>query len=366
MSAPHELFASCAPGLEPLLEAELGALGALDLDRTPGGVRFRGHRRVIYRVNLESGLATHVLVRVASFVARRFDTLEEQLGKIAWERYLTPGVPRRYRVVAKKSRLVHTGAIAERAANAIAKRLRDEATTDDAGVPVHLRFFRDRVQVSVDTSGAPLHRRGYRLDGGPAPLREDLARALVFASGWSTSTPLVDPLCGTGTIPIEAAFFAQQIAPGHLRSFSFEQTPLLDAPTWAEVREASSTAAREGPTILGRDRDPRAIAASRANAARAGVAARFEEASLSAPLEIDAEGGAIVTHPPFGLRMGGKRDLAPLYRALGAMVPDGWRFALLSADRKLGLRSGRDLRTAFLTDAGGVKVRALVSRSPVA
>lgn len=360
MTAPNSLFAACAPGLEPLLEAELRALGALEPTRERGGVAFRGHRKVIYRVNLESGLATHVLVRVASFHATHFDALERPLAAIEWERWLAPGVGRRLRVTARKSRLNHTGAIAERAEQAIAKRLGD-APDEEAAVPVHVRLFRDRVQVSIDTSGEPLHRRGYRVRSGPAPLREDLARALVMASGWDPRTPLVDPLCGTGTIPIEAALFAQQIPPGRLRSFAFERTPLFDATTWQAVREAAEAHVREGPPVLGRDRDPSALAASRENADRAGVTISLSEAPLSEPIATDAPAGAVVTHPPFGKRVSKDRDLVPLYRALRAVVPPGWRLALLTADRRTGMRAGADLKTVFLTDAGGLKVRALVA-----
>jgi len=360
MTAPHSLFASCAPGLEPLLEAELGALGALDPTREAGGVAFRGHRKVIYRVNLEGGLATHVLVRVAAFHATHFEALERELDAVDWARWLSPGVARRLRVTARKSRLHHTGAIAERAERAIAKRLGDAPDGDDA-VPVHLRLFRDRVQVSIDTSGEPLHRRGYRIRGGPAPLREDLARALVMASGWDPRTPLVDPLCGTGTIPIEAALFARQIAPGRLRSFAFERTPLFDATTWQAVRDAAEVGILDGPPILGRDRNPDAIEASRENAERAGVTLELDQATLSTPIALDAPAGAVVTHPPFGKRVSRNRDLEPLYRALGALVPTGWRLALLTADRKVGMRAGSTLKTAFLTDAGGLKVRALVA-----
>lgn len=359
MTAPLALFAACAPGLEPLLEAELTALGGLAPEPARGGVSFRGHRRVLYRANLVSGLATHVLARVASFVAPGFDALERELARIAWEEWLTPGVPRAVRASAHKSRLHHTGAIAERALAAIAARLGDSPPEGEDPVPIAIRLVRDRAQVSLDTSGAPLHRRGYRTTSGRAPLREDLARALVIASGWDRRSPLVDPLCGVGTIPIEAALLAEGRPPGGRRAFAFERTPLLDATAWAEVRAAAEAAVREGPPILGRDRDPAAIDASRANAANAGVRASFEVAALSVPITL-AGPGAIVTHPPFGRRLDADRDLGPLYRALGAAVPEGWSLAILTADRRLGMRAGAALRTAFLTDAGGLKVRALV------
>jgi len=361
MSAPQELFASCAPGLEPLLAAELRGLGALTPEETPGGVIFRGHRRAMYRANLESGLATHVLLRVASFVARRFEVLERELYAIHWEELLTPGTGRVFRVSSKKSRLLHTGAIEERAQVAIAKRLGDADDDDEAPIPIHIRLVKDRVQVSIDTSGAALHRRGYRIHGGAAPLREDLARALVIASGWDRASPLLDPLCGTGTIPIEAAMLAARMPPGGRRSFAFQRTKLLHEPTWASVRANAEEARQtvDDLLIVGRDRDPTAVEASRQNAARAGVKVSVSQANLSAPFETDARVGAVVTHPPFGRRMSASRDLGPLYRALGAVVPEGWRLALMAADRKLGLRANPRLRTAFLTDAGGIKVRAL-------
>ncbi|MBX3270686.1 MAG: RNA methyltransferase [Sandaracinaceae bacterium] len=364
MSAPLDLFAACAPGLEPLLAAELAALGALDARPLAGGVAFRGHRRVLYRANLECGLATHVLVRLARFGADRFEALEAELAALPWERWLLPGAPRRVRASAHKSRLHHTGAIVERAERAIALRLGDAPQDDEErAVPIALRLVRDEVHVSLDTSGAPLHRRGYRTTSGPAPLREDLARALVIVSGWDRASPLVDPLSGIGTIPIEAALYAEGRAPGAGRAFAFERTALLDEASWARVREASAAARREAPPILGRDADPRAIAASEANAARAGVTVRFEVATLRAAPALDAPRGAVVTHPPFGKRLGAGEDLAPLYRALGACAPRGWALAILTADRRLGMRAGQDLATAFLTDAGGLKVRALVRRS---
>ncbi len=214
------------------------------------------------------------------------------------------------------------------------------------------------MQVSIDTSGAPLHRRGYRTTSGPAPLREDLARALVIASGWDRRAPLVDPMCGVGTIPIEAALLAGRRPPNAGRAFAFERTPLLDPPSWAAVRAAAEARATSIPTILGRDRDAAAIEASRANAARAGVDPRFEVGPLSAPFGLDAPAGAVVTHPPFGHRMDGDRDLAPLYRALGAAVPAGWSLALLCPDRALARRADPRVAAAFTTDAGGLKVTA--------
>lgn len=364
------MFASCAPGLEAMLAAELATLGALEPRAVAGGVELRGHRRVIYRVNLESGLATHLLVRVASFVADRFDALEHALAAIEWERWLVPGVPRVVRATAQKSRLHHTGALIERATAAIAARLGDDPRGgEESAVPIAIRMERDRALVSIDTSGAPLHRRGYRVRTTAAPLREDLARALVVASGWDPATPLVDPMCGSGTIAIEAAGLARRLPPGRLRGFAFERTALHDEASWRSVREAALERAlgRVPAPILASDRDETAVEAARQNADRAGVASdvalsveSVSELDLSA---VSSGAGALIANPPYGHRLGDAGRLAPLYRALGRRASElpGFRVAILTSERRLGMLVSSALRTAFVTKSGGLSVRALVS-----
>ncbi len=367
MSAPASIFASCAPGLEPLLAAELAGLGALEPRSVPGGVELRGHRRVIYRANLESGLATHVLVRIASFPAGDFRALEHGLGAIEWERWLSPGVPRAVRATASKSRLHHTGAIAERCERAIASRL-GEAREGGDPVPIVLRMERDLATISLDTSGAPLHRRGYRLRTTAAPLREDLARALVIASGWDRASPLVDPMCGSGTIPIEAASLARGLPPGRARRFALERTALFDRDAWESVRsEAMGRALAEAPPILASDRDAAAIEAARENAQRAGVErdVAFEVRSaseLAIPEALRGGAGALIANPPSGRRLGEADRLAPLYRALGRRASElpSWNLAILTSERRLGMLVSSELRTAFVTKSGGLSVRALV------
>ncbi len=371
MTAPLSLFASCAPGLEPLLASELAALGALSPRVVPGGVAMQGHRRLVYRVNLESGLASHVLVRVGAVEAERFDTLTRALGTLPWERFLLPGVGRAVRAAASKSRLHHSGALEERALRAIADRLGDGlADPDPEGVPIALRMVRDRATLSVDTSGVPLHRRGYRLAVSAAPLREDLARALLVASGWDATTPLVDPFCGAGTLAIEGIALARRLAPGRQRTFAFERTPLMHEPTWTDVRAQAEAAARgRAPApVLASDRDPAALEATHANAARAGVAddlaacvATVSELDL-APVA-DAPTGLLVANPPYGHRLGNADALAPLYRTLGRRareLPPGWTVAVVTSERRLGMLVSPRLRAAFLTDSGGLRVRALV------
>lgn len=367
-------FAASAPGLEPLLEREVRAIGAREVAAVAGGVDFEGDAETMMRANLELGLASHVLVRIADLRARAFGELVRKVGAIPWEAWLDPDVPLRVRATARTSRLHHTGAIEERVRLGIAEALGAEppaaATTDADAVAIHARFARDVCTISLDTSGAPLHRRGYRLDTGKAPLREDLARALVVVSGWDAETALFDPMCGSGTIPIEAALLARRIAPGVRRSFAFERTRLFDAALHARVRAEARTRERaHAPSVIwASDRDAAAAESARRNAERAGVAGdlRIAVAPLGrAPMLDDApERGALVTNPPYGQRLGDASSLRRLYRALGEIARErlpGFRVAFAGSDRRLAHATGLPLRTAVLTDSGGLKLRFFVA-----
>ncbi len=185
------LFVACAPGLEPLLAAEMSPLAA-EVERVAGGVVARGDVDTVYRLNLELGLASHVLVRLADFEARTFGQLVHHTAEVPWREWLTPDVPLRLRATARSSRLFHTGAIEERVRLGIERRLDTTLrppAPGEAHQVVQARLADDRCVLSLDTSGEPLHRRGYRLAGGKAPLREDLARALVCVSGWDSREP---------------------------------------------------------------------------------------------------------------------------------------------------------------------------------
>ena len=242
------------------------------------------------------------------------------------------------RVTCRKSRLYHSDAVAERvlaaiarvappgvnveapASNAVAE-LDEESPEQPTSAQLFVvRIVDDEVEISADSSGDLLHRRGYRREVGKAPLRETLAAAMVLASGWRRNEPLLDPLCGSGTIPIEAALIARNVAPGIGRNFQFMQWPTFDARGWSEIvgeaRAAVTTAAID---VRGSDRDAGAITAAKRNAERAGVddALNFSTVSLSESLaELDDAGrapGWILTNPPYGVRVGDDRDLRDLY-----------------------------------------------------
>lgn len=366
------LFVGAAPGLEPRLADEARALGLAGSEPrvVAGGIELDGDRTTLYRANLELGLATQVRLRLGRFHAAHFSELVRRASELPWERWLSPGAHVRFRSTAQRSRLHHTGAIDERVAEAIAARLGGPVIVADGEEDValvHARFERDEVTLSLDTSGAPLHRRGYRLATAKAPLREDLARALVITSGWDRRSPLVDPMAGSGTIAIEAAMLARGIAPGRARRFAFEDAPTHDAALLSRLRDESDERAGVGsgspdasPRILARDRDEGAVTAARANAERVGVTLEHAVAPLSEPFAIDTDEGALVTNPPWGVRVARDRDLRPLYDRLGALIdalPPRWEVGVVAANAELVRRAHMPLRSALLTDAGGTKVR---------
>jgi putative N6-adenine-specific DNA methylase len=376
----YDLFAICAPGLEDVLEAEMRALGLAVGKRDVGGIAFAGGSSALFRANLWLRSATRIIVRVGEFHARLFDELERHARKLEWTRFLASGQPVRLRVSTSKSRLYHTGAVAQRIAEAMEKSTGAAPTVasgagddEDAGeVPmVIVRLFRDRCTVSIDSSGALLHRRGYRLATAKAPLRETLAATLVLASRWDARTPLLDPLCGAGTIPIEGALLARRIPPGLSRRFAFMEWPGFHAPTWDRVvDEARAQILPFAPApIMGSDRDAGAVTAARANAKRAGVEAdiELEEKVISRITPPAGEvAGAIVTNPPYGVRVGDRDALRNLYAQLGNVARErfrGWSVTVLSADLRLEGQIGGKLETLLQTKNGGIPVRAVRSTS---
>lgn len=388
MPAPtHRCFAVTAPGVEGITAAELAALGIAPLATEPGGVEFEATRTQLYAANLELRTAGRVTVRLAEFPARAFYELERKARRLPWEQFVQAGSPIRFRVTAKKSRLYHADAIAERL-HAVAggvtgsgereagigseARIGEEGPEEiDSGAQLFIvRVARDIVSISADSSGALLHRRGYRQASGKAPLRETLAAAILLGARYDGAVPLVDPFCGSGTIPIEAALLARRIAPGLDRSFAFEKWPDFDAAEWsglkARARERTLPAAPEA--ILGSDRDAGVIAAATANAERAGVARdivfRIEAVSGVQP---PAAAGLLATNPPYGIRIGQTGDLRDLYARLGALVRErwaGWTVATLVAGPMPEREMGLPLTPVWESNNGGIPVRLLIRGRP--
>ena len=308
-------------------------------------------------------------MRLGSFHARALGELERKLGLLPWGTWLASGTLVQARVSCHKSRLYHQKAIAERVVRASGCAAAPPAGPDGEPDPgtqlVVVRVLRDEVTVSLDSSGALLHRRGYRLETAKAPLRETLAAALLLAGGWDPDTPLVDPMCGSGTIAIEAALLARRIAPGAGRGFRFRHWRPWDDAAWAPLLAAAGAAERpRAPAeIVASDRDAGAMRAARANAERAGVAAdiRFVTRAVS-DLEPQAGPGQRVSNPPYGVRVSEGRELRDLFARIGQLCRDrlpAFGVTLLVPEAPLERATGLSFRELFRTQNGGLLVRAV-------
>ncbi len=373
-------FASCAPGLEPWLEREIRELemGSVAKESSPtkivqdvGGVRFEGDQLTLAHALLGLGLAARLLIRIATFQVTELSNLDQYVGRLSWTGWLKRDVPRTIRATAKKSRLYHSGAIEQRVMQAITRRMKDnpppvDVETIDQAASLVVRMDNDVCTISLDASGQPLHRRGYRLNPAHAPLREDLARAVVLASAWDRKRPLVDPMCGSGTLLIEAAMLASNWPPGMNRRFGIEPTALADRVCMDEVKHDRMTRVQPmSALILGSDRDERAIAAANENLSGLGFSIQLATQPLGAT-ELPHEPLSIVTNPPWGGRVSTDQYLNPLYHSLGDLrrrATKGSSLTLVTSRRELAYKTGIPLRSAFLTDAGGTKVNAFVEES---
>jgi putative N6-adenine-specific DNA methylase len=378
----HDCLAVCPPGLEPLLADELRSLSLRPSREIHGGVPFRATDRELYLANAWTRLATRIVVRAGTFVARSFADLERRGADLPWPAFLAPGISPVFRVSSTGSTLYHTDAIAERLHRVTGTEPlpagSPEATDPERVQLVVVRVARDKVTVSFDSSGDSLHRRGWRQEVAKAPLRETLAAAMVRAAGWSGSVPFVDPMCGSGTIAIEAALAAAGLAPGAHRSFAFQRWPSFKPGTWASVNagitaaERATERRRAVAPILAADRDEGAARAAAANAERAGVAdlVVVRAGALSVTAAAVARGldrpGLVLTNPPYGERVGGSgrhNDLRDLYASIGGALRGplaGWSLGLLVADRSLAAQTGLSFEERFATSNGGIPVSFLL------
>lgn len=376
-----ECYAIVAPGLEALALAEARALG-IEAIAEDGGIAWTGDAHSALLANMSLRIASRVVVRLARFEARSFAELERHARRIAWSRVLRAGDAVRFRVTCKKSRLYHSDAVAQRLADAVMRTLPgvraeggsvedDEMGEEEDVTLIIVRLMRDWCTVSADSSGALLHRRGYRLATAKAPLRETIAAAMLAAAEWDGVSALVDPLCGSGTIPIEAALQARRIAPGAHRTFAMERWPGMSITLGERVRAELATRmlATSAAMIVGSDRDAGAIAAATSNAERAGVTADLTLAvrSVSAAVFPEAGKGWIVTNPPYGVRVGESDRVRDLWAQFGTVLRErapGWRVALLSPDPALERQLKIPLRVAATTSNGGIPVRLMVGDVP--
>jgi 23S rRNA (guanine2445-N2)-methyltransferase / 23S rRNA (guanine2069-N7)-methyltransferase len=321
-AAPFHLIATAASGTEAVVKRELEALGYAARTVSPGRLLFRGDASAICRTNLWLRVGERVLIQMRTFAATDFGTLFDVTAAVAWEEWLTRDAEFPVSGRSHRSQLSSVPACQKIVKKAIVERLRRAHRTDDlpetgprCAIEVSLRD--DIATLTLDTTGVGLHKRGYRRLVGEAQLRETLAAAMVKLSYWRPGRVLVDPFCGTGTIPIEAALIGRNIAPGINREFTAESWPALDARIWKQAREDARDQQRPPLTerLLGYDTDSDVLSLARYHAEQAGVAAdiHWQQRQFS-ELRSKADYGCIITNPPYGERMGDDAEIIALYR----------------------------------------------------
>lgn len=353
----NHYFAICPRGLETLLQDELAALGATELKITHGGVHFAGDWAVCYRANLESRLATRILWHLVTGPYTREDDIYRLAVRQLWPNHFS--VANTFRVVttAIKCPLKSLDFVTLRVKDAVCDRFREDAgerpniDTRYPDVSVHVFLTADRCTLYLDTSGQPLWQRGFRRASVDAPVKENLAAGILKLSGWQPDTPLVDPMCGSGTFLLEAVQMALDRAPGLDRHFGFERLKKFDTALWTQIRTAALARVKNPAQldIRGSDHDERAVRAARRNLEEAGFSqwVRVDTADLL-ELSAPAPAGTLVANPPYGERLGEQEELAAFYPQLGAALKRhwaGWNCFFFTADLRLpklmGLKPSR-------------------------
>ena len=329
-----------------MLLDEIRNLGGSKASAVPGGVLFAGDWTTCYRVNFWSRIASRVLWRIGEFDYKNEHDVYAAAKALDWPRYFNAERTLRVNVTAQKSPLKSLEFATLRIKDALCDRFRDDLgrrpDIDRANpeVRVHAFFEGTHATLYLDTSGEPLFKRGWRHGVADAPLRENLAAGIIMLSGWTAAEPLLDPMCGGGTLLVEAAAMARGRAPGAKRSFGFQNLSAFQ-PERFEAVKAEEKKAEKQPTlqIYGSDSDPKALNAARRNLAEAGVERwvtleRSDILERSAP----AAAGVMVANPPYGERMGSAEELAVFYPRLGDALKKkfaGWRCYVFTADLRL-------------------------------
>jgi 23S rRNA (guanine2445-N2)-methyltransferase / 23S rRNA (guanine2069-N7)-methyltransferase len=343
------LFATTARGTEELLAEELTELGAAKVRRDRGGVRFFANLNEAMRVLLWSRIAMRVLYPVGQGKAEGAQGLYQATYAIPWEEHLTARSTFAVDAAVKDTEHTHSGFVALKIKDAIADRLRDKLGARPDVDPRHpvvavvAHLAGNELDLSLDLAGAPLHRRGYRAHATPAPLKETLAASMLRAARYRGEEPLLDPMCGSGTLLIEGGLIATRSAPGLGRAFAVERWPMLGQEASAildELRREARAQRRRAPCpIVGFDWDPEALDAARRNVRAAGLSAEIQlgEADATGPFEVPKTPGLLATNPPYGERLkggGGQQGMKTFYFKLGERLRalEGWRLAVLAGN----------------------------------
>ena len=359
-----EFTATCPKGLEGLLAQELRQLGAEDMREQPAAVHFRGPLALAYRCCLWSRLANRILLRLAQEHINDAEGLYQAVASIPWEAHINPSGKLWLQFSGTNREIRNSQFGAQKAKDAIVDRLRRERGARpvvdkvNPDLSVALRLHRDKLDIAIDLSGESLHKRGYRTHIGAAPLKENLAAALLMRAGWpdiaAQGGALLDPMCGSGTILIEGALMAADIAPGLLRDgFGFERWLNHQSDIWLELREEAIERRQQGlerelPEIRGYDADAKVLFAAEANISRAGLERHVRVscrpvAAFKIPSHRPVQKGLVLTNPPYGERLGEQEALRETYAELGRQLKrefPGWLVGVFTGNPELGHATG--------------------------
>jgi putative N6-adenine-specific DNA methylase len=347
-------FATCARGIEPVLASELRDLGAADVTLGRGGVHFAGDKALLYQANLWLRTAIRVLWPILEAPVTSPDELYAAVRTIDWSRYLTPEHTLAVDCNVRDSHLTHSKYAALRTKDAICDQFverigrRPSVNVDEPMVGLNLHVYRDQAVLSLESSGESLHKRGYRPILTRAPLNEALAAALVLLTGWKGDTPFVDPLCGSGTLPIEAAWLALRRPPGLTRRrFGFQGWMDFDVGLWTRLRDEARRGVRKAlaAPVVGSDERRDAVQFARTNARAAGIGhlVRFEVKNLTDFRPPAGPPGTLLCNPPYGERLGEEKELRGLYRKLGEVLQQharGWTAFVFTGNAALAKEIG--------------------------
>ncbi len=354
----NHYFATVARSLETIAAQELERLGAKEVRPDFTGVNFQGDRALLYRVNLWARTIFRVLMPIREVKCYNAEQLYRSVQKIDWEEYIQPDNTLAVKCTGSNRNLNHTHFSALQIKKAIVDQQRrktgrrSSVNLENPDLLINAHIFQNRCILSLDSSGASLHRRGYRPAMGLAPLKETLAAALLEMAEWNPNLPFLDPLCGSGTLPIEAALKGLNIAPGLYRKrFGFESWRDFDQSLWQKIlKEAKDSQLSElKAPIVGSDRDPNILEQARTNANFCGIEhqIKFCQKELS-QIESPADCGIIICNPPYGKRIGNAQKLGALYQLLGDIFKQrfkGWTAYVLTGNKELakqiGLRASR-------------------------
>jgi putative N6-adenine-specific DNA methylase len=353
------IFMAVAPGLEQALAEEAREKGFHAVTPVRGGVEARGDWPEIWRANLEMRGAARVLVRLGEFRAFHLAQLDKRARKFPWADILRPDVPVRVEASCKRSKIYHAGAAAERISRAISEEL-GAPIGKEAALVIKTRIDDNLVVLSLDTSGEALHRRGLKQAVGKAPMRENLAALFLRQCGYHGDEPVVDPMCGSGTFPIEAAEIAANMQPGRARGYAYEQLAGFDPATFEARRRTGGTAPEM--RFYGFDRDQGAVRNAEANATRAGVSdwTRFACQPVSALTPPEGPKGLVIANPPYGARIGNRKLLFALYGSFGQVLKErfsGWRVGVVTADPGLAAVMDLPFNAGAPVAHGGIRVQ---------